>query len=868
MKLLRTILLVLVIVIVVVLLGVITVFNDWTRGPLPQHTGEITISSVTAESAGSSGLLEQVEIIRDENGVPNIYASNVHDLFWAQGYTQAQDRWWQMEFSRHIGNGTIQELTGKTDSLMGTDVFIRKAGWRRAAERDLASYSEEEVAILQAFADGVNTYILNRDKGDLALEYTLLGLTGVNIEIEPWTPVDTLVWTKVMADNLSGNWDSELLRSDLYDLLGQEMTDEYIRSWPFGDKPTIVQAEDLPISDDSLASAQAAPAHIDGIVGVDSAFARDYLGTMAAWFGTGADIGSNNWVISGDRTATGKPILANDPHLSIQMPSIWYEIGLHCLTVNDDCPYDVVGFTFPAAPGVVIGHNANIAWGVTNVGPDTQDLYMLRINPDNDLQYEWNGEWRDMTVYDETLNFGDGEDPITIQVRETHLGPIINDNSIDPDTGLPSGFNNDDPMALRWTANETGMIFRSLIMLDQASNWEEFREAASWWDSPAQNMIYADIEGNIGYQTPGMIPIRAAGHTGLLPVPGWTDEYDWLGYIPFDDLPRIYNPERGYIETANQAVVPLEYYDQLRDKLADEFGEDANYFIGQEWAYGYRAQRIVEMLEATDQHTIETVQAIHGDNKMISAEELMPYLEALTFEDSQLADARDWLLDWDYQMHMDSPQAALYANFWSRLLENLYNDQLGDVMAASSRDMSMWATYQLADEPDNAWWDDTRTADTAETRDDILLRSFAEGYQATVDALGTDQAKWKWGDLHQATFVSNPLGLSGIDLIENIVNRGPVAVSGGSDIVNATGYSGVDADFSVQALPSLRMIVDLSDFTNSLGIHTTGESGHPYSIHYNDMIDKWRNIQYNPLLWSREQVDAAAEETLILKPGG
>lgn len=865
MKILRIILLVLLVVVVVAVLGGLYIFNDWTRGPLPQQSGEITIVAASAQAAGGDDLIESVEIIRDDLGIAHIYANNVHDLFWAQGYTHAQDRWWQMEFSRHIGNGTIQELTGQQDSLMGTDVFIRKAGWRRTAERDLASYTPEEVAILQAFADGVNAYILNRDKSDLALEYTLLGVTGVTIEIEPWTPVDTLVWTKVMADNLSGNWDSELTRSDLYANLGQEMTDEYVRPWPFGSKPTILQAEDLPISDNSLGTAQAV--NIAGVIGVDTAFAQDYLATMAAWFGEGAGIGSNNWVISGDLTASGKPLLANDPHLGIQMPSIWYEIGLHCDVVDDACPYDVVGFTFPAAPGVVIGHNANIAWGVTNVGPDTQDLYMLKINPDNDLQYEWNGEWRDMTVYDETIHFGDGEPPVTIQVRETHLGPIINDNSIDSDTGLPSGFNNDDPMALRWTAYESGMIFRALIMLDQASNWDEFREAASWWDSPAQNMIYADIEGNIGYQTPGRIPIRAAGHSGLLPVPGWTDEYDWLGYIPFDDLPRIFNPERGYIETANQAVVPLEYYDQLRAKLADQFGEDANYFIGQEWAYGYRGQRIVEMLEATDQHTAATIQAIQGDNKMISAEELMPYLEALSFEDDNLTSARDWLLEWDYQMHMDSPQAALYANFWASLLDNMYNDQLGDVMTASSRDMSMWATYALAQDPENAWWDDTGTTDVAETRDDILLRSFAEGYQATVDALGTDQAKWRWGDIHQATFVSNPLGLSGIDLIENIVNRGPVATSGGSDMVNATGFSGIDGDFSVRALPSLRMIVDLSDFTKSLGIHTTGQSGHPYSEHYSDMVDMWRNIQYHPLLWSREQVEAAAVNTLVLKPG-
>ncbi|NWG16924.1 MAG: penicillin acylase family protein [Chloroflexi bacterium] len=862
MKVLRIVLLVLVLVVALVLLGGFLVFNDWTRGPIPQTDGEITVAMPSAAlAAANAGLKDTVEVIRDKWGIPHIYATSTYDLFFAQGYVQAQDRWWQMEFSRHIGSGSIQELTGKQDSVMSQDVFIRTVGWRRAAEGDLENYDEESLAVLQAFADGVNAYILSRSADDLALEYTLLGLTGVRIAIEPWTPIDSLVWAKVMAWNLSGNRGAEQQRSALYETLGQEMADQYLLPWPFGKKPTIIPPEALPITDATLT----APSSGAGIIGVSTRLAGG-LTANDVLLRTDPAIGSNNWVVSGQLTESGAPLLADDPHLGIQMPSIWYEIGLHCQPVSEECPFDVRGFALSATPGIIIGHNARIAWGVTNVGPDTQDLYLLKINPDNELQYEWNGEWRDMVVHEETINFGDGEPPITIRVRETHLGPIINDNQIDDD-GTLQGFNNDDPMAFRWTALEPSTILKAAVGLNRAQTWEEFREALRYWDVPSQNFVYADVDGNIGYQTPGKIPIRAAGHSGLLPVDGTTDAYEWKGYIPFDDLPRALNPESGFLHSANQAVVPLEYYDQLRDKLADEFGEDSNYFLGQQWDYGYRGQRIVELLQTLAPHNQETFATIHGDNKMINAEELMPFLAELDFGDETLNSARDWLAEWDYQMHMDSPQAALYASFWARLMDNLFNDQLGDY-SASGGSLDMWAAYQLAQEPDNAWWDDTRTADTTETRDDILIRSFREGYEAVVKRLGSDRAAWKWGSLHTATFVNDPLGSSGIGLIENIFNRGPVATSGGGSIVNATSWNAASGDFTVGSLPSMRMIVDLSDFSRSLTIHTTGQSGHPYSPHYADMIDEWRNIQYHPMLWAREDVEANAASRLTLKPGG
>ncbi len=642
--------------------------------------------------------------------------------------------------------------------------------------------------------------------------------------------------------------------------MGPEMTDQWLTPpWPFGKRPTIVKLEDLPIVGPTGSTQDGGIAQL---VDSDTSLERDVLPTMSLVFDHSRGIGSNNWVVSGKMTKSGMPLLANDPHLGIQMPSIWYEIGLHYQPRGGEAPLDVVGFAFAATAGVIIGHNSSIAWGRTNVFPDVHDLYVIRVNPDNPLQYEWNGEWRNVKVYEETIHFGDRAEPVTIKVRETHLGPIINDNQVDEETGEILGFNNKMPVALRWTALEPGTILKAVVGINKATNWEEFREALRYWDVPSQNVIYADVKGNIGYQMPGRIPIRAKNHSGLMPAPGWTDEFEWKGFIPYDSLPRIFNPERGYIATANQAVVPLEYYEHLEKKL----GEGLNYVFGLEWNYGYRAQRIEELLEKMAPHTIATFQAIQGDNKLISAEELMPYLANLKFDDAELAQARDWLLKWDCQCNMDSPQAALYAEFWASLVNNLFCDQLSEDIQVRGEGREAWAAFLLMDKPDNAWWDDSRTKDVVETRDDILMRAFSEGYANIVATLGKDRNKWKWGDLHTATFVSNPLGLSGIGLIENRVNRGPFPTSGSTDTVNNTVWYTNSGNFAVKWVPSVRMIVDLGDFSRSVTIHTTGQSGHPYSKHYDNMIEPWLNMEYHPMLWTREQVEKAAVDRLILEP--
>ncbi len=819
-------------------------------GPNPSHDGELDIP----------GLNDTVEILRDEWGVPHIYASNSYDLFFAQGYTQAMDRWWQMEFFRATSGGRIQELTGYNESLLGTDSYLRTLGLRYVAEQEYNEvYDDEMRLIMQAFADGVNAYILNLENPDLAYEYRVLGITGVSIEVQPWTPIDTLMWGKVMALQLGGNQGSEQTLSRLTAGLDADLLADYYVSWPFGDKPTIVFPEDLPITEEtrSVAGLDLGAAGITGldfdfIGGFEIAQLDDFL------LGYGVGIGSNNWVAHGDITDSGLPLMANDMHLGLDMPSIWYEIGLHCRPLSAECPYEVAGLTFATAPLIVAGHNENISWALTNVGPDTQDLYQITVNPDDELQYEWDGEWRDMTLREETLLFGNNVDPIVFQVRLTHLGPIINDEL--------DGFNNEDPLALRWTALEPGQLFTSFEHLARAENWDDFRQALAYFDSPAQNFIYADTQGNIGYQTPGKIPIRAPEHSGLLPVPGNTSAYEWLGYIPFDNLPRIYNPARGFIATANQAVAPLEYYDQLAQELGGEFGADANYFISQQWDYGYRGDRIVNLLLELQPHSPATFQQMHADNLDGTAVELLPFFAELELEDDELAEIRDWLLEWDYQYNIDSAHAALYAHLWVRLNDNIFNDELSLVDSLSGgTNHTFRATYLLMQDPTNAWWNNINTEET-ETRDDILRLSLAQAYEQTVEQLGDDRSAWQWGDLHTITFVSNPLGLSGIAPIENQVNRGPFTMSGTNVAINATSWSPGAEDFTIRAGPSQRTIYDLSNWDNSITIHTTGQSGHPASENYDSMIDAWRFVEYRPMVWSREAVEAVTVNRLILNP--
>jgi penicillin amidase len=882
MKIFRAILLTLLLVVVLIAVGGFAFFWDTTRGPLPAQDGSITVS----------GLDGQAEILRDSLGIANIYASSLNDLYFAQGYAQAQDRWWQMEFYRNIGRGSVERLVGRSDALLATDVFIRSAGWYRAAERDYASASPLVRSVLDAFTAGVNAYITSRPLEHLAMEYRILGLTGVSIALEPWSPVDSLVFGKVLAWDLSGYPGDEIERAQMAEVLSPEMMGHFFPAWPYGSAPTVVTPEDLDAmgmqastmqGDARAKTAASEPAPTPGYPPAPgSQLAGGVLAgeTVLAPFGFqggGAreGIGSNNWVVSGDRTNDGLPMLANDTHLSFGIPGIWYQVGLYCQPVTEACPMQVSGFTFAAVPGVIIGHNADIAWGVTSAGPDVLDLYRIEVNPENPLQYRWEDGWRDMTVHQETIVFGDGEPSLTLSVRETHLGPIINDNRRNDDGSL-SGFNNEDPLAMRWIGNESGTLVEGIIRLNRARDWEGFRDALSYWDVAAQNFVYADREGNIGYQLPGRFPVRPAAHTGFMPADGTTAADEWLGFIPYDSLPRIFNPARGYIASANQAIVPPEYFEQLDAVLSDEYGQPVRTDFGIGFANGNRALRITSEIERYGMHSFDTFRAMHADNISIDALGILPYYESVYLDDDQrLADYRGFMYFWNKEMRASSGEAVLWAYTARQLLHNTFDDQLPDGITASR--YNLYALRLLMDDPENAWWDDAATTDRVETRDEIMRRSLVEAIEAAEARFGPDRMTWQWGDAHQLVFVNQPLGLSGVSVIEGLVNRGPFGLAGSNDTVNASSFDMPrDADanaadgipFPVTSGVSMRLIVQMHDLGRTYQVITTGQSGHPFSENYSTMIDLWRDVNYHSMPWTRGSVEAANEHRLLLNPAG
>ncbi len=845
---LRNFLIGLIVVLLVLGSGGTLFYKNWvkTNTPLsfPQVEGEITIA----------GLDAQVTVHRDEMGIPHIYASTLHDLFMAQGFIQAQDRFWQMDAWRHIGSGTLSEMFGSAQ--VETDAFLRTLGWKQTAEAEYATATGDSKLMLDAYAAGVNAYLDGRSGTELSLEYGVLALLNADYVPAPWTPVNSLTWGKAMAWDLRGNMNAEIERAILLKTLTAEQIDVISPPYP-EDHPVIVseiggEAVAASTSQETQMLLSAANASLD-IVSANFTLLDGVLGPA------GSGIGSNSWVVSGSRTESGMPLLANDPHLGIQMPSIWHQIDLHCMPVSEACPYESSGFSFAGVPGVVIGHNANVAWGFTNTGPDVMDLFIEKVNPANLNQYEVNGEWVDFETRIETINVGGG-DPVEITVRSTRHGPVISDTygalkdtDLEDDQeafkdkagiDLPENY----VVALGWTALEPGSVFDAIWGFNNASNWEEFREAASKFHVPAQNLIYADIEGNIAYQMPGRVPIRANGD-GRYPVPGWTDEYAWTGYIPFEELPYVVNPESGYIATANNRVSPWNY----------------PYHITYDWAYGYRAQRIVDMLEAQDgKFSIADIQRMQGDGMDMNAETLIPLLMDVPLADDHLVEMRSWLSAWNRQTDMDSAPAALFAAYWKHVLALTFDDDLPeDYMAAGG---SRWfeVMRNITQEPDNFFWDDKST-DTVETRDDIFAAAFAAAVKEMESDYGKNRNDWAWGDIHTATFRNSTLGNSGVALIENLFNRGPYPTAGGESIVNATGWTTYES-YEVDWLPSMRMIVDLSDLDNSLTVHTTGESGHAGHQHYTDMVDMWRNIEYYPMYWGEQAVTSNAKSQLRLVP--
>ncbi len=829
----------------------------------------------TGGTAAVPGLSANVTVVRDATGIAHITADTAHDLFVAQGYVHASERMWQMEVWRHISAGRLAEMFGA--SQLDTDKFIRTLGWRVAAQRDLDAVAPEARAILDAYTEGVNVW-LDDHRGSLGLAFLAAGVTP-----EPWTNLDTLAWGKVQAWNLGGNFESEVFRYLADAKLGDPArTDELFP--PYREDAPVITPTGLPGS--GGAGATGATDAGDGRTtgATDPASTLRPIGTAeaAAWrsiagLGQGllqtagldaADglasdhgIGSNDWVVGPEMSLTGGALLANDPHLGISMPSIWFINGLHCRTVSAACPYDVAGVSFPGVPGVVLGHNARIAWGATNIDPDVQDLVIEVVDPSDPNAYLHDGASTPFEIRHEQIKVS-GKEPFDLEVRSTVHGPILND--------VDERLKDAPPMAIRWTANlGPDRTLEAILGLNTAANFQDFRASLALFGAPAQNFVYADVDGHIGYQFPGYVPIRSnPDDRGDRPVRGDDGSGEWTGRIPFDDLPWQFDPEDGRIVSANNAAV------------------DANfpYFVAQEWDPGFRAERIIELLDqyGADGLTIEEMRRIQTDDAPLAARDIVPYLEGAVPATDDGAAIATRIRDWDGACDKSSLGCAAWNAWQYRVMRDIFDDDLGTLARDYVGSPFSWVMLgRLLGDPTSAWWDDTTTSGVTETADVIVARALDEAGAELRAAFGASDG-WSWGRLHTATFREATLGQGGIGPLEWYFNEGPSAVPGTAGAVNNTymrfssAYRdpddpdyvpvGIDRVFDVTNMPSYRLTVDMRDLDGARLIITTGQSGNPFDRHYNDQIGPWTDGETVPLPFTPAAVAAAAASTLTLTP--
>ncbi|WNF27587.1 penicillin acylase family protein [Streptomyces sp. C11-1] len=863
------------------------------RASYPQTTGSITLD----------GLGGDVEVKRDAYGIPQIYADTDADLFRAQGFVQAQDRFWEMDVRRHMTSGRLSEMFGS--GQVETDSFLRTLGWRQVAQKEYDEVLDESTKKnLQSYAEGVNAYLKGKEGRDISVEYAALGLTN-DYKPGKWTPVDSVAWLKAMAWDLRGNMQDEIDRSLLTSRLDKDQIEDLYPGYPYKKhKPIVRQGAVSPVTgkfdpeatpSDNIGSATAQGA-TEGL-NTQLAALSDTLDEIPALLGpNGNGIGSNSWVVSGEYTTTGKPLLANDPHLAPMLPSLWYQMGLHCRELSKNCQYDTAGYTFSGMPGVIIGHNQDIAWGLTNLGADVTDLFLEKVSGDG---YLYDGKVKPFKIREETIKVAGGRDR-KITVRETDNGPLVSDRSKElekvgqkaPVTNVAPDRADGYAVALKWTALQPGRSMDAVFALNRAKDFTTFRAAAEDFEVPSQNLIYADTEGNIGYQAPGTIPVRLKGD-GTLPSPGWSSEYGWEKEpVPFDELPYEYNPKRGYIVTANQAVIDEGKYPHLLTK---------------DWGYGARSQRIDDLIaqkiKGGEKISTDDMQKMQMDNFSEIAALLVPELQKINISDPSVREAQKLLDGWDYTQEPDSAAAAYFNGVWRNILKLAFGNKLpkelrvkgdcinvppaknsgpldeqkklvrecgqrdGDSAQPDGGDRWFQVVRDIVDDQDNEWWKaPARGREGAlESRDDLFAQAMEDARWELTAKLGKDISTWSWGRLHRLMLKNQTLGTEGPGLLQRALNRGPWNLGGGEAAVNATGWNAASG-YEVIWVPSMRMVVNVGDWDKSRWINLTGASGHAFNTHYTDQTDKWVDGELLDWSFRPNAVSEGTVDTLTLKP--
>lgn len=760
---------------------------------LPQIEGRLTVS-------GLDGL---VTVVRDRWGCPHIDAQSEHDVWFAQGFCHAQDRLWQLERTRRFARGTLSEILG--EPLIPVDQYYRRLGIRRVAERDWPLLNQEARDLLQAFSDGVNAAIASMSQ--LPPEFVVLDL-----EPEPWAPTDSIALWKVIFLTQTGDYNSKVLRAAIVRELGPQALTLLESEYP----------EEAPVVCPPGSKGEGLGEELDRLITL-----VNQLAPLSSLEG-----GSNNWAVDGHLSASGKPILAGDPHAVIQIAPVWYQN--HLKTPD----WEMIGVSTPGVPGILLyGHNGRVGWSVTNAIADIADLFVERFD-ESYRKYLHRGQWHEAEVWHEEIRVKGRTEPVVEDIPVTGHGPLV--------SGGPLG--SGVPLAWQWTAHGVVRTFECITAMARARNVDEYRESQRNWSGPPMNRVTADDSGNIAYQLLGDVPVRAHGGANAVPAPGWTGEYDWVGHIPFAELPWAKNPPRHFVASANNRVIPRGY--KYHVNLATN---------------PYRVWRIEELLQSKESFDIQDFIAIQGDRYSRPAAAVVRMLVKMepTEETHQVM---EMLRSWNCVIGPDSPAAALYEVFMQKLLGRLFAFAQGLPGAATS--LGRWQFNYLPKllrqmEENDCSLLDINKATRGMTWQQVMLDSLKEAKDFLSEAQGSDPSQWVWCRLHQQTFIHN-LGRN--PPYDRTFNIPPVGIGGdASTVFNSGGF--YRGNFTTNTGVSFRMIVDFADVNRAVWVLPPGQSGHPGSPHYSDGIQPWLNLEYHPMLWDWDDIRAAQEGTLQLVPG-
>lgn len=771
------------------------IFYNMLSSSLPAYQGIIT----------SSKIISDIEIYRDSFAVPYIFAENDNDAAFALGYVHAQERLFTMDFIRRAGEGRLSEILG--DEAVPFDNMFRTVGIKRNILRNYSRIDPSVISLLQSYSDGVNAYIEER-KGNYSIEFDVLGY-----QPEKWKPLHSLIIIKMMAWELNMSWWTDLTFSELIQKLGEKKALEILPDYP-ENAPTIIADNFKYLS-----------AINSSLVETDKAF-RNFIG----W--TGTHIGSNNWVVNANKSTSGKPIIANDPHLAFSAPGKWF-----AATVNSKEGWETSGVTLPGVPGIVIGKGENISWVLTNVMNDDADFYIEKLDS-SDSKYFVDGQWRDLRIIKDTIKVKNGKDRV-IEIKETHRGPIISDihtfNFIynTAESEFP-------PISMKWLGNEFSDEMLGFYKINKAKNWNQFREGVKYFGIPGQNFVYADTTGNIGYIMGARIPLRKKNNPTLV-FDGTNTENDWQGYVPVEEIPVVLNPKENFIASANNKIL-----------------KDFKYHISNLWEPSSRIDRIYELLNSKEKHSAEDFKKYQMDitspyAKLITSH-IVKAFEGIKINDNNLKTAIELLSEWDFNLKKQSQTPSIYVVTLKYLLHNIYYDELGDDLFnrfVFLANVPFRSLLQVLDKPESLIFDDISTAKT-ESKNEIIRKSLADALTFLEENLGKDLTNWQWGRLHTVTFKHAFSG--NFSLLDKYINIGPYEIGGDGTTINNTEYpfsESIDkypmfshSEFENILGPSMRYIYDFAKPDQYYLILTTGQSGNVMSDNYRDQTPYWLQGKY------------------------